>query len=92
MCEYCIGYLSEGEEDYEYIDNHTIELVGNFVNIDLDTYISADADREPALVFLTSYWFRNEGPYRETIKRVPIRYCPFCGAELEEAKKVYERT
>ena len=83
MCKYCNGYWDTDKDDC-YIDQQSIEIIGELVTIDLDSYISRSSDGKPVIKNVTSYWMNNIGPYEETTKCIPIKYCPFCGAKLEE--------
>lgn len=85
MCKYCDSYVREG--DIEYIDRNSINILNDFVQLDIETYISS---LEPAISIVTSIWVDNCGPYKETIKRVPITFCPFCGANLEKEREKWE--
>lgn len=85
MCEYCDAYIRA--RDIKYIDSNSINILDGFVQLDIETYISS---LKPAISFVTSIWADNCGPYKETIKHVPITFCPFCGTNLEIERKKQE--
>lgn len=84
MCEYCDAYIKES--DIKYIDSLSINILDGVVQFDNATYISS---LKPAISIVTSIWVDNCGPYKETIKQVPITFCPFCGADLEIEREKY---
>lgn len=86
MCLYCNGFRNN-DDDTWYIDQQSISLIDELASIDFDTYISKSSDGKPVIKVVTSYWMNNTGPYEETIKCIPIKYCPFCGAKLEEGDR-----
>ncbi len=88
MCEYCDAYVRVNDGDVKYIDQYTIGILDNAVELDGETYISS---LKPELVFVKSLWVNNAGPYNEKVKRVPITYCPFCGADLEIERENREK-
>ena len=86
MCKYCDSYIRA--RDIEYIDRNSINILDDVVQLDIETYISS---LKPAISIVTSIWVDNCGPYKETMKRVPITFCPFCGADLEIEREKYEK-
>lgn len=86
MCEYCDSYIRD--RDIKYIDHNSINILDGVVQLDIETYISS---LEPAISIVTSIWMNNYGPYNETLKRVPITFCPFCGADLKIEREKFEK-
>ena len=82
MCEYCDAYIRD--RDIKYIDSNTINILDGVVKLDIDTYISS---LKPAISITTSIFVNNCGPYKETIKHVPIAFCPFCGAKMDRKEE-----
>ena len=94
MCIYCDRYVKDIDDpDLYYIDQERITVMDNLLAIDKDVYITEDHENhKPVLMFVTSYWCDGCGPYNETIKKLYITNCPFCGVELESARKGFEET
>lgn len=86
MCEYCDAYIRA--RDIQYIDSKSINILDGVVQFDSEIYISS---LKPAISIVTSIWVDNCGPYKETIKHVPITFCPFCGADLEIEREKHEK-
>ena len=86
MCEYCDGYVSAGKTDYRLIDQQSIPVL-DFVEIEVDIYIGSTKEKKPVIKVVNSTWANNAGPYSETIKSIPITYCPFCGQDLESYRR-----
>ena len=86
MCEYCDAYIRA--RDIKYIDSKSINILDDVVQFDSEIYISS---LKPAISIVTSIWVDNCGPYKETIKHVPITFCPFCGADLEIEREKHEK-
>ena len=92
MCKYCDSYVREIDNpDFEDFNKFDIELVSGHINLKLENYIGHKIDK-PAIVLLASIEDDDGMNISDKWSETEIRYCPFCGVELESARKRFEET
>ena len=98
MCKYCDFYVKQIDDpDYVPMLFTASKLVNGLVNMDIDLCIAGKYDSKiddfkPSLLLTESYIADND---RQVISEKScsknIKYCPFCGIDLREAREEHEK-
>ena len=92
MCEYCDNFVKESDyPDFVNIMQIKKNLVDGMVEQVIEVYIGS-RNGSPVLKLWNSYELRNFEGTDELEKEMPIKYCPFCGLNLDKAREEFEQS